>query len=632
MDNSQGTFMDNYQQYIATSRYARWLEREGRRETWEVTVQRYIDFFIDRGQLGAEDAEILYSAITRLEVMPSMRCLMTAGDALDRDNVAGFNCSYLAIDHPRAFDELMYVLMCGTGVGFSVERQYVSQLPEVADELHPCDTTIVVADSKIGWASALKQLISLLYSGQIPKWDVSRVRPAGARLKTFGGRASGPDPLVDLFSFTVDVFKGAAGRKLNSIECHDLACKIADIVVVGGVRRSALISLSNLTDDRMRRAKSGQWWEDNPQRALANNSACYTEKPDLAAFLKEWESLYESRSGERGIFSRVASQRQARKNGRREFDKDFGTNPCSEIILRPNQFCNLSEVVVRSEDTFGDLKRKVKLATILGTLQSTLTDFRYLRPIWKRNTEEECLLGVSLTGIMDSPILSDSSNEELPHILEQLKEVAIETNKEWAEKLGVSPSTAITCVKPSGTVSQLVNSASGIHPRFSPYYVRTVRGDKKDPLSTMLAEQGIPHEEDVINPSNWVFSFPQKAPEGAVCTDDVGAMEQLRLWKIYQDHWCEHKPSITVYYRDDEFLEVGAWLYKNFDDVSGISFLPRTEHTYKQAPYQDIDKDTYEKLVAEMPEINWNALSMYEQEDNTEGSQTLACVGNSCEL
>ena len=635
--------MDNYQEYIATSRYARWIEEKGRRETWEETVDRYFSFFEDSGKVGFNELSEAVDAVKNLEVMPSMRCLMTAGKALERDNVAGFNCSYLAIDHIRAFDELMYILMCGTGVGFSVERQYVSKLPEVPEELHECDTTIVVADSKIGWASAFKQLISLLYSGQIPKWDVSKIRPAGARLKTFGGRASGPEPLVDLFDFTVNLFKSSTGRKLSSIECHDLVCKVADIVVVGGVRRSALISLSNLTDDRMRRAKSGQWWEDEPQRALANNSACYTEKPDLASFMKEWESLYESRSGERGIFSRVASQRQASKNERRDAGFDFGTNPCSEIILRPNQFCNLSEVVVRAEDTFDDLKQKVKLATILGTLQSTLTDFRYLRPIWKRNTEEECLLGVSLTGIMDHPVLNgskcplpdqDIEDQEfyLKQWLEELKEVAIETNKEWAAKLGVNPSTAITCVKPSGTVSQLVNSASGIHPRFSNYYVRTVRGDKKDPLSQMMVDTGVPHEEDIINPSNWVFSFPQKAPDGATCVADVGAMEQLKLWKIYQDHWCEHKPSITVYYTDDEFLQVGAWLYENFDDVSGISFLPRSEHTYKQAPYQEIPKEEYEKMIACMPTINWSMLSTYELEDMTEGTQTLACTGGNCEL
>jgi len=622
--------VDNYSQYIATSRYARWIEEKGRRETWKETVGRYTEFFADK--LDSSTGVELYEAIHGMEVMPSMRCLMTAGAALERDNVAGFNCSYLAIDHVRCFDELMYILMCGTGVGFSVERQYISKLPEIPAELHECDTTVVVRDSKIGWASAFKQLVSLLYAGNIPKWDMSRVRPAGARLNTFGGRASGPQPLEDLFNFSVDLFKSATGRKFNSVECHDLVCKVADIVVVGGVRRSALISLSNLTDDRMRRAKSGQWWEENGQRALANNSACYTEKPDLASFMKEWESLYESRSGERGIFSRVASQRQAAKNGRRDHSFDFGTNPCSEIILRPNQFCNLSEVVVRAGDTFEDLKRKVRLAAILGTLQSTLTDFRYLRPIWKRNTEEECLLGVSLTGIMDSSLLSDTTSDALPVILTELKEVAVETNKEWAEKLGVSPSTAITCVKPSGTVSQLVNSASGIHPRFSPYYIRTVRGDKKDPLSQMMEAQGIPCEDDVMNPSNLVFSFPQKAPENAICTSDMGAMEQLRLWKIYQDHWCEHKPSITVYYTDDEFLQVGAWLYENFDDVSGISFLPRTEHTYKQAPYQDITEEQYNEMLSNMPEINWSMLSTYELEDMTEGSQTLACTGNNCEL
>lgn len=564
---------------------------------------------------------------------------MTAGKALERDNVAGFNCSYLPIDNIRSFDELMYILLCGTGVGFSVERQYIAKLPEVAEEMHETDTVIKVRDSKIGWASAFKELVGLLYSGSIPQWDVSAVRPAGARLKTFGGRASGPAPLVDLFRFTVNLFVKARGRKLNSLECHDLVCKIADIVVVGGVRRSALISLSNLTDDRMRRAKSGQWWEENPQRALANNSACYTEKPDLASFMKEWSSLYESRSGERGIFSRVASQCQASKNGRRESDKDFGTNPCSEIILRPNQFCNLSEVVVRSGDSFEDLKRKVRQATILGTLQSSLTNFRYLRPIWKRNTEEECLLGVSLTGIMDHPVLSGRQYKfvfeqryTLEQALEELRNVAISTNKEWAEKLGINPSTAITCVKPSGTVSQLVNSASGIHPRFAPYYIRTVRGDKKDPLSIMMKEQGIPCEDDVMNPSNYVFSFPQAAPIGAMCTADVGAMEQLRLWKIYQDHWCEHKPSITVYYTDEEFLQIGSWLYENFDSVSGVSFLPRSEHTYRQAPYQAITEEEYKKLKAEMPEIQWGLLGSYEQEDSTTGSQELACTAGGCEI
>lgn len=627
--------MDNYSQYIALSRYARWMEDKNRRETWEETVKRYIHFFVGRYGDTEEAREVfreIENAIVNLEVLPSMRCLMTAGEALDRDNVAGFNCSYLPIDNVRSFDELMYILMCGTGVGFSVERQHISKLPEVAEEMHECGTTIVVGDSKIGWASAFKQLVSLLYSGQIPKWDMSKVRPAGARLKTFGGRASGPDPLDDLFSFTVNVFSGAVGRKLNSLECHDLVCKVADIVVVGGVRRSALISLSNLSDDRMRRCKSGQWWEDNPHRALANNSACYTEKPDLQSFLNEWSSLYESRSGERGVFSRVAAKKVAERNGRRDSNYEFGTNPCSEIILRPNQFCNLSEVVVRADDTLISLKRKVRVAAILGTLQATLTNFRYLRPIWQRNTEEECLLGVSLTGIMDSALLADADSAALPAILEELKQVAIETNKEWAAKLGINQSTAITCVKPSGTVSQLVNSASGIHPRFAPYYIRTVRADKKDPLSDLMIAQGVPHEADVMNASNWVFSFPQKAPEGALCVKDVGAMEQLKLWSIYQDHWCEHKPSITVYYTDEEFLEIGAWMYANFDSVSGISFLPRSEHTYKQAPYQEITKEQYEEMLQKMPEVNWNLLGMFEKHDSTEGTQTLACVGAGCEL
>lgn len=623
--------MDAYQQYIAKSRYARYLPEEKRRETWEETVNRYVKFWIDRGALKGEDASVVNSAITKLEVMPSMRALMTAGEALDRDNVAGFNCSYLPIDHPKAFDEMMYVLMCGTGVGFSVERQYISKLPEVAEDFHDTESIVHIADSKIGWAKAYRELIAMLYTGQVPKWDTSRVRPSGATLKTFGGRASGPEPLEDLFRFTVEVFRAASGRKLSSIECHDICCKIAQIVVVGGVRRSALISLSNLTDDRIRRAKSGEWHVANPQRGLANNSACYTEKPDFPAFLNEWKSLYESYSGERGMFSRVASQKQAAKNGRRDADWDFGTNPCSEIILRPYQFCNLSEVVVRPADSLKDLKRKVRVAAILGTLQATLTDFRYLRKTWKQNTEEEALLGVSLTGIMDHLILSGAKDEkQLKKWLTEMRDEAIQTNKEWAKKLGINPSTAVTAVKPSGTVSQLVDSASGIHPRFAKQYIRRVRGSADDPLCGVLEAAGVPVENDVMSPNTKVFSFVQKAPEGAVCTSEVGAMEQLRLWKIYQDHWCEHKPSITVYYKDSEFMEVGQWLYNNFDDVSGISFLPYSEHTYQQAPYEEIDSATYDKLVKDIPTvIDWDIV---EHEDKTEGSQTLACVGNSCEL
>ena len=621
--------MDAYQQYIHKSRYARYLPEEKRRETWEETVSRYVNFWGD--DLPETARKEVYEAIHSLDVMPSMRALMTAGEALERDNVAGFNCSYLPIDHQKAFDELMYVLLCGTGVGFSVERQYISKLPEVAETFHETDTVINVADSKIGWAKSFRELVSLLYSGQIPQWDTSRVRPSGAPLKVFGGRASGPEPLVELFRFTVDLFKNSAGRKLSSVECHDLCCKIAQIVVVGGVRRSALISLSNLTDDRLRRCKHGQWWVDNPQRGLANNSACYTEKPDFEAFLNEWTSLYESRSGERGVFSRVASQKQAAKNGRRDSEFHFGTNPCSEIILRPYQFCNLSEVVVRPSDTLSDLKRKVRIATILGTLQATLTDFRYLRNIWKVNTEDEALLGVSLTGIMDHPLLSGRGDKgELKKWLRAMRSEAIKTNAQWAGRLGINPSTAITAVKPSGTVSQLVDSASGIHPRYSSQYIRRVRADSRDPLCAVLEAAGVPVEDDVMSPSTRVFSFPIASPEGAVTASDMGAMEQLELWEIYQDEWCEHKPSMTCYYRDEEFLEVGQWLYNKFDKVSGISFLPYSDHTYQQAPYEPVDKKTYNQLAKDFPtEISWD---IEEASDMTEGSQQLACTGNNCEL
>jgi ribonucleoside-triphosphate reductase len=621
--------MDVYQSYIHKSRYARYLPDEKRRETWGETVGRYINYFKDRGSLDDKTGVELYNAIYNMDVMPSMRALMTAGEALDRDNVAGFNCSYITIDHPRAFDEMMYILMCGTGVGFSVERQYIQKLPEIAEEFHATDTTIHVADSKIGWAKSYRELVSLLYSGQLPSWDVSKVRPAGAALRTFGGRASGAEPLVELFQFTVDTFRRAAGRKLSSIECHDICCKIAQIVVVGGVRRSALISLSNLTDDRIRRAKHGQWWVETPHRGLANNSACYTEKPDFEAFLNEWSSLYESRSGERGFFSRVASQRQAAKNGRRDPDQEFGTNPCSEIILRPNQFCNLSEVVVRADDTADDLKRKVRLASILGTLQATLTDFRYLRSKWQQNTAEEALLGVSMTGIMDSK-LTNGYNKGLPTLLEALKNEAIKTNKEWAKKLGINQAAAITCVKPSGTVSQLVDSASGIHGRFADHYIRRVRADVRDPLCEVLKEAGVPHEVDITSPTTLVFSFPQKAPKGSVIASSQTGMEQLELWNVYQKHWCEHKPSITVYYTDDEFLNIGNWLYNNFDDCSGVSFLPYSDHTYQQAPYEAIDEATYKELKKASPSnIEWN---ITENSDVTEGAQTLACTGGACEI
>jgi len=621
----------DYQSFIHTSRYARYVDGKGR-ESWSETVSRYMDNVV-RPVLG-DDSYVnqLEEAILNLEVMPSMRAMMTAGPALVRDNTAGYNCSYLPVDDPKSFDEAMFILLCGTGVGFSVERQYITKLPEVP-ELFDSETTIIVKDSKEGWAKAFRQLLALLWAGEIPQWNVSKVRPAGARLKTFGGRASGPAPLVDLFNFAVKVFKDAQGRKLSSIECHDLMCKIGEVVVVGGVRRSAMISLSNLSDDRMRHAKSGQWWEQNAQRALANNSVAYTEKPDSLSFMREWMSLVESGSGERGVFNREASKKQAAKFGRRDPEHDFGTNPCSEIILRPYQFCNLTEVVVRATDTVDDLERKVKLATILGTVQSTYTKFPYLRKVWRNNTEEERLLGVSLTGIMDNPLLT-SKNAGLSKTLEHLRDVAVVTNNELADRLDIQRSAAITCVKPSGTVSQLVDSASGIHARHSHYYIRTVRGDNKDPLTQFMIDQGIPNEPDVFKPDQTtVFSFPVKAPAGAVVTEDLTAIEQLETWLMFQRHWCEHKPSVTINVRKDEWFEVGAFVYEHFDEMSGVSFLPYNEHTYQQAPYQEIGKSEYEELAKLMPEkIDWSLLTNYEESDNTVGMQTMACSGDSCEI
>ena len=620
-----------YQNFIALSRYARWTG--DKRESWSETVDRYMDNIVK--PLAGDDSytKSIRDAILGLEVMPSMRSMMTAGKASQRDNTCMYNCSYVAVDKPTRFDEAMFILLCGTGVGFSVERQYIQKLPEVPEKLFKSETTIVVKDSKEGWAKAYRQLLALLWSGEIPQWDIGLVRPAGARLKTFGGRASGPAPLVDLFNFTIDKFLGATGRKLSSIECHDIMCKIGEIVVVGGVRRSAMISLSNLSDDRMRHAKSGQWWENFGHRALANNSVAYSEKPDAETFMREWTALIESKSGERGIFNRQASQKQAEKNGRRDPNFEFGTNPCSEIILRSAQFCNLTECVIRATDNLEDIERKVKYATILGTIQSAYTKFPYLSKEWQRNTEEERLLGVSLTGIMDNPLMT-AKNAGLAKTLEHLRNVAITTNLEWSSRLGISPSAAITCVKPSGTVSQLVDSASGIHARHSPYYIRTVRGDNKDPLTQFLIDQGVPNEPCVMKPdTTTVFSFPQKAPAGAVTRNDMTAIEQLEMWLTYQRHWCEHKPSITVSVRDEEWVAVGAFVYDHFDEMSGVSFLPHSDHTYQQAPYQDCEKSDYEMLLSVMPtDIDWSKLSDYEKEDNTAGMQTMACSGDSCEI
>ena len=620
----------DYQSFIHKSRYAKYIEGKGR-ESWGETIDRFMTNIVgDRVDKKTRDE--LEQAILGLEVMPSMRSLMTAGPAANRDNTCMYNCSYLAVDDIKAFDEAMFILLCGTGVGFSVERQYVSKLPEVP-QLFESETNIVVKDSKEGWAKALRQMIALLYSGEVPTWDVSRVRPAGAPLKTFGGRASGPAPLVDLFNFAITTFRGAQGRKLSSIEVHDIMCKIGEVVVVGGVRRSAMISLSNLSDDRMRHAKSGQWWENNPQRALANNSVAYTEKPDAMSFMREWMSLAESGSGERGIFNREANQKKAAENGRRNADADFGTNPCSEITLLSQQFCNLTECVVRATDTVEDLERKVRLATILGTIQSTYTKFPYLRKKWIDNTEAERLLGVSMTGIMDNPLMT-TKNKGLASTLEHLRSVAVATNAEWAEKFGVPVAAAITCVKPSGTVSQLVDSASGIHARHSPYYIRTVRGDNKDPMTQFMIDQGIPNEPEAFKPDQTtVFSFPVKAPPKAVVTADLTAIEQLEMWLMYQRHWCEHKPSVTINVKSDEWFEVGAFVYKHFDEMSGVSFLPFSEHTYQQAPYQDIGKSEYNEMLKFMPtSIDWEKLNEYEQEDNTAGSQTFACSGDVCEI
>ena len=629
-----------YQQYIHKSRYARWIWEENRRESWNETVTRYFNFFEEfllennNYKLDSNIRKELEESVMSLDIMPSMRCLMTAGEALKRENVSGYNCSYVAVDNPRSFDEILYILMNGTGVGFSVEQKAIDQLPIVSDDFHDSDTTIMVADSKLGWAKALKELIQLLYSGQIPKWDLSRVRPAGAPLKTFGGRASGPAPLEDLFRFCVSTFKKSAGRRLTTLECHDIVCKIAEIVVVGGVRRSALISLSDLSDDRMRVAKSGEWWKENVQRALANNSFIAKDKIDIGIFMKEWLSLYESHSGERGIFSRLASQKQAKKHGRRDSDHDFGTNPCSEIILRSREFCNLTEVVVRGTDNVATLKEKIRAATILGVIQSTLTNFKYLSKKWKENCEEERLLGVSLTGIMDNEYTNGKTGN-LEDTLTQLREMAVKTAAEWSKKIGIPMSAAITCVKPSGTVSQLVDAASGIHARHSPYYIRTVRADKKDPLAIMMKEMGFPVENDVTKPDHtYVFSFPIKSPDNAVCRKDMSAIQQLEMWLAYQRHFCEHKPSITVSVKEDEWMETGAWVWKHFDEMSGVSFLPFSDHTYQQAPYQDCTKEEYELSLSKMPtNIDWSLLSQYENTDLTVGSQELACsAAGGCEI
>jgi ribonucleoside-diphosphate reductase alpha chain len=624
--------MDQYQEYIAASRYARFVDEKQRRESWSETVTRYVDYVFSRTPQLQQDSPLkqkIFEAIHNLDLMPSMRAMMTAGKSADRDNTCVYNCSYLPVDDVKSFDEAMFILLCGTGVGFSVESKYISQLPDVPDNLYASEHTIKVHDSKEGWAKALRLLLANLWAGEIPKWDVSDVRPAGTRLKTFGGRASGPEPLVDLFNFAVNMFKHATGRKLHSLECHDLMCKIGEVVVVGGVRRSAMISLSDLDDERIRHAKAGPWWETAPHRALANNSAVYSETPTVGKFMEEWLSLYNSHSGERGIFNREAAQKTVAKYGHRDPNYEFGTNPCSEIILRPYQFCNLSEVVVRHDDTKETLLHKVRLASILGTIQATFTKFPYLRKVWQRNTEEERLLGVSLTGIYDNPLLT-TQGPELDELLAELRLAAREANEQFAAKLGIPKSAAITCVKPSGTVSQLVDSASGIHPRHAKYYIRRVRGDKKDPLSQFLVQQGVPAEDCVYKPTQTtVFSFPIKAPDG-ITRDEVTPLSHLALWLTYQRHWCEHKPSVTISVEEKDWPSVGAWTWENFDEISGVSYLPYDGGTYRQAPYETCTEMEYEALKAKMPKIDWTLL--VENTDNVEGAQQLACSAGVCEI
>ncbi len=625
-----------YQEFIYKRTYSRYIDDQERRETWDETVSRYEQFFQSRVPNDQRlEFKSAIEAVKRMEVMPSMRALWTAGEALERENVCGFNCSYLTIDNPRAFAEVAYILMCGAGVGFSVERQYVNQLPKVPESLVQGDKPIVFADSKLGWAEGLNQYVGALYKGYYRPYDLSRIRPKGARLKTFGGRASGPEPLKQLLEFTFQLFNAARGRRLNSLECHDLVCMIANIVVVGGVRRSATISLSNPSDTRMAHAKDGEFWKTNPHRMLANNSIAYTEKPDAATFMDEWLNLMRSNSGERGIFNRESASFIAGLSGRRDVGHEFGCNPCSEIILRPYQFCNLSEVVVREGDDLKTLKRKVRQATILGILQSTLTDFNFLNKKWKENTEEERLLGVSLTGLRDHKVLGRQS-EQAENFLKAMKQEALLTAEEWSKALDINMPAAITCVKPSGTVSQLVECASGLHPRYSPYYIRRVRVAANDPIATLLEESGLDFEPEVgqtrENCSTKVYSFPIKSPESAVMRDQASAMEQLEYWKMLQVQWCEQKPSCTIYVKPDEWIEVGAWIFKNWDYVSGISFLPHDGGVYQLAPYQEISAQQYEELRAKLPAIDFEKLTVYEKEDHTKGGQELACAGGSCEL
>lgn len=630
---------DVYQQFIHLSRYARWRDDLGRRESWSETVERYVDYMAEKVSRDTDFEvtdvlkEDLRESILNRDVLPSMRALMTAGPALERENIAGYNCSYLAVDHPRSFDEALYILMNGTGVGYSVEQQDVTQLPSIPMRNDEDIVMFTVPDSKRGWAEALKHVLDCLYEGRMPAWDLSQIREAGARLKTFGGRASGPEPLNDLLRFVMRVFYFAQGRKLTPLEAHEIMCKIGEVVVVGGVRRSALICLTDLDDLEMRDAKNGKFWETKPHLSLANISAVYDKKPSRYDFDKEFDALVASGSGERGIFSRYGAKAAAKEINRKAGPLK-GTNPCGEIVLRNNQFCNLSTVVVRPEDTLEELKEKVVRAAYLGTFQATLTNFDYLRPIWKENTEEERLLGVSLSGLFGHPVLSGRKGMEmLEEWLFEMRMAAKFANIYLSGLLGINPAAAVTCIKPEGTTSQLVGVSSGSHPWFAEQYIRNVRGDVKDPLSQFLSAVGIPSETDIISDQNLVFSFPIAAPEGALTREDLTAVEHLELWAAYREHWTDHNPSVTINVRDNEWDEVREWVWENFDKITGVSFLPYDDHVYEQAPYVPVSDKEFEDLQAKMPEhIDWSELSFFEATDETNGSQELSCMSGACDI
>lgn len=625
-----------YQDFIFYRTYSRWNDDLGRRETWQETVDRYMSFMRKNvgDKLTFEEYQEIREAILKHEVMPSMRLMWGAGGPTARCNVSAYNCSYLAIKELRDFAETLYLLCSGTGVGFSVEKAAVDQLPVVQPQKGVPSKYFVIDDSKEGWAEALHDCLHALFNGEDAIFDFSQIRPAGARLKTMGGRAAGPQPLMDLLEFTKEVVLARQGKKLRPIDVHDIMTKIGEIVVAGGVRRSAMISLSDLEDAEVQHAKDGRFWEHSAHRALANNSAVYKQKPTREEFLSEWDALRKSGSGERGIFNRGSLTEQV--PARRLFEWNgvvpalAGTNPCGEIVLKDKQFCNLTEIVARAEDTEETLLKKARIATILGTYQSTLTDFKFLSSEWKRNCEDERLLGVSITGQWDSPAVRDEQ------VLTRMKHVAQDTNSEYAKRFGINPSTAITCVKPSGTVGQLVNASPGLHARYSEYYLKRVRISVTDPLFKMLRDLGVPSHPEVgqgeSTANTFVLDFPIASPQGAVTADKLSAIAQLEHWLMMKRSWTEHNPSCTIYIKDGEWEQVRDWIYEHWDLVGGLSFLPYEDHVYELAPYTPISKEEYEKLASLFPKIDFSVLTRYEKDDETTGAQELACVAGGCEL